>query len=104
MSSRAANNGERTANDERRPLLSSPSELEAGAPDFVLPTDGPEAAEKPRSGISIVFYVLASVAGLFFLALFIKGFIDADDVEVRSRWLPIGQSIHAFASSMSGRR
>ena len=75
-----------TAIDERQPLL--PPVVTDG--DLI--EDGPEAAaapetetepKKPRSWKEVFWYTLLGVLGVFFSVLFIKRFIDADDVNVR---------------------
>lgn len=62
--------------DEREPLLSRESQAEAGEPEAAAPP------EKKRSWWTIGWYAVFTVLGAVLLALFIKGFIEADDVEV----------------------
>lgn len=62
--------------DEREPLLSRESQIEAGEPEASAPP------EKKRSWWTIGWYAVFTVVGVVLLALFIKGFIEADDVEV----------------------
>ncbi|EIW52699.1 mitochondrial carrier [Trametes versicolor FP-101664 SS1] len=61
--------------DEREPLLSRESHIEAGEPEASAPP------EKKRSWWTIGWYAVFTVVGVVLLALFIKGFIEADDVE-----------------------
>ncbi|CAL1702563.1 unnamed protein product [Somion occarium] len=69
---------------ERQPLLTK------AADDPTLVDENTEGTgvasagsppEKKRSWWSIGWYTVATVVGLFLLAIFIKGFIDADDVD-----------------------
>lgn len=76
------------ADDERRPLLAGTEPLNAtaatgadlDAEDPVL-KDVTEVEEK-RSWWTIFWYALFTIVGAVILGVFIKGFIDADDVEV----------------------
>ncbi|KZT38377.1 mitochondrial carrier [Sistotremastrum suecicum HHB10207 ss-3] len=84
--------------DEREPLLkvATPSERPPSynsqdtliavdqAPGSSTPVVAEEplaTVEKKRSWWSIFWYTLLTAAGIFILVIFIKGFIDADDVE-----------------------
>ena len=68
--------------NERQPLLPSAAvdkdqEIEGSeipAKDDVLP--------KERSWSTIIWYTVLTALGIFFAVLFIKGFIEADDVNV----------------------
>jgi hypothetical protein len=69
---------------ERQPLLDPngvelESEITADHGSIEI-TDVPP---KKLSKWAIAWYIFLGVAGLFLLAMFIKGFIDADDVDVR---------------------
>ncbi|PCH34817.1 mitochondrial carrier [Wolfiporia cocos MD-104 SS10] len=63
--------------DERQPLLDNPDSVDAegqgAAPDIPI--------EKKQTWWTIGWYIIISVLAGIALALFIKGFIDADDVE-----------------------
>lgn len=48
------------------------------------PTKDIEEPKRKRSWWSIFWYTILAGFGVFFTALFIKGFIEADDVDVRS--------------------
>lgn len=85
--------------DERQPLL--PPAALASTP-LLKPTDAPPSytndeenqvteaeaeaevveVKQKRSWWSIAWYTLLTGLGIFFAVLFIKGFIEADDVEV----------------------
>ena len=75
---------------ERQPLLAKPSD------DSTLVSEGEGSGsstpkvvpERKRNWWLIGWYTFLTVAGVFLLALFIKGFIDADDVDVSSFLLP----------------
>ena len=60
--------------DERAPLLDREAQVEAGE---ALPTP-----KKERTWWTIGWNIVWTVLGVFVLAVFIKGFIDADDVDV----------------------
>ena len=60
--------------DERAPLLDRETQAEAGE---ALPTP-----KKERTWWTIGWSIVWTVLGVFVLAVFIKGFIDADDVDV----------------------
>ena len=60
--------------DEREPLLNRESQIEAG--------EAAVAPEKKRSWWTIGWYAAFTIAGAVLLGLFVKAFIDADDVEV----------------------
>lgn len=74
--------------DERQPLLyhedqdrstaASPDDVDGslGQPDAIL------RPKKTRSKLRIAGYILLVLVVAFVLAVFIKGWIDADDVEV----------------------
>lgn len=68
---------------ERQPLLPptalvSDQEIQDG--ENLVKDDVPP---KKKSWWTIAWYIVLAAAGIFFAALFIKGFIDADDVNVR---------------------
>jgi hypothetical protein len=75
--------------DERQPLLAPEVESEQAdvSPEDLDGSLGqPEAVVRPkktRSKVKIASYILLTLLSAFVLAVFIKGFIDADDVEVR---------------------
>lgn len=60
------NRDEENQNEERQPAEESAA----------------EEVKQKRSWWSIAWYTLLTGLGIFFAVLFIKGFIDADDVEV----------------------
>ena len=106
-----------TAIDERQPLLPpegvvTDGELHERHHDLI--EDGPEVAaapetetepKKPRSWKEVFWYTLLGVLGVFFSVLFIKGFIDADDVNVRiSRIYTVIRLIPTRRSSTLARR
>lgn len=74
---------------EQQPLLTSSTKpshytvvVTASQNDEVADSDADSAAAaKPRSIQKILFQTLVVLFGVFILVLFIKGFIDADDVE-----------------------
>lgn len=77
--------------DERRPLLADVEQpLNAGpatgAQDDTdagnLTKDDDAPPETKRTWWTIFWYALFTTAGVVILGVFIKGFIDADDVEV----------------------
>ncbi|KAJ8497038.1 hypothetical protein ONZ51_g750 [Trametes cubensis] len=59
--------------DEREPLLNRESQIEAG--------EAAVAPEKKRSWWTIGWYAAFTITGAVLLGLFVKAFIDADDVE-----------------------
>lgn len=61
--------------DERQPLLTADPDYDAENPVADEPI-------KKRSWWAIGWYTVLTLLGGFALGLFIKGFIDADDVEV----------------------
>jgi len=81
---------------EGQPLLSgskppsyhgSPPESSSHTPDedTVILINEDETSDPPKepwTRTQIIIYSVLTLLGLFLLALFIKGFIDADDVEV----------------------
>ena len=76
--------------DERQPLL-PPAALADDAELPVHDEENPTPVEqdselvtekKPRSWGTIAWYTFWTTLGIFFAVIFIKGFIDADDVEV----------------------
>lgn len=73
--------------NERQPLLTKPSDdtttLVGEASDSGSSTPTPSPKQK-RSWWSIGWYTVLTLAGAFLLAIFIKGFIDSDDVDVSS--------------------
>ncbi|KAL4254160.1 mitochondrial carrier family protein [Abortiporus biennis] len=64
--------------DERQPLLPPSSDVENPAE---LAEDDSDPPKNPRSWKKIVWYSLCTILAIAGLAIFIKGFIDADDVE-----------------------
>lgn len=83
------------ATDERAPLLVPPPALtadasirshdpEAGADPALAAHEAPPAPRAPWTPWTIFWTALVWGAGLVGLVLLIKGFIEADDVEVRS--------------------
>lgn len=87
--------GPATAIDERQPLLvANEYDAENPAPEDILPA-------KKRSWWTIGWYSTLSVLGVIAVVLFIKGFIDADDVEVgavltaRCRCSPIRHAVRS---------
>ncbi len=76
--------------DERQPLLSpaplvTGEDVEHDEENIEVPVA--EDVPKKRSWWSIGWYTLLTVFGILFAVIFIKGFIDADDVEVSVyRW------------------
>lgn len=70
---------EPAVSDERQPLLVDASNLDDDAEAAILLEDAPPA--KKRSWWMIGWYTILTAAGILLLVLFIKGFIDADDVE-----------------------
>lgn len=79
-----------TVADERQPLL-PPTALVADAElpqhDEEAPAQVIEEAEvvkTERTWWTIAWYSILTALGVFFTVLFVKGFIDADDVEVRT--------------------
>ncbi len=75
--------------DEREPLLSRESQVDAGELEASAPP------EKKRSWWTIGWYAAFTILGVVLLALFIKGFIEADDVEVSIWCLGWYNSHHA---------
>ncbi|KAI0739346.1 hypothetical protein C8Q80DRAFT_177200 [Daedaleopsis nitida] len=80
--------------DERAPLLDHEAETEAG--------EQSSPPKEERTWTNIAWKVVLTVLGVFVLAVFIKGFIDAGDVDVSriflfhtlqgsSRWCARGQ-------------
>ncbi|KAK7682006.1 hypothetical protein QCA50_014970 [Cerrena zonata] len=74
------------ADSERQPLLSKSSDDHASVTVVGEGSDSGSSTpqpvpEKKRSWWTIGWYSFLTVAGTFLLALFIKGFIDADDVD-----------------------
>ena len=75
--------------DERQPLLppaALASDVEVPGHDEENPVVAQQLQESPkqkRSWWTIGWYTVLAAFGIFFTVLFIKGFIDADDVEVR---------------------
>jgi hypothetical protein len=79
---------------EEQPLLSSSkppsyhdSSLESRTPDeeaviLIDEDDISNSPKEPWTRTQITVYGVLTLLGLFILAIFIKGFIDADDVEV----------------------
>ena len=63
--------------DERAPLLDREAQVEAG--------EAQPSPQKERTRSSIVWKAVWTVLGVLVLAVFIKGFIDADDVDVSTR-------------------
>ena len=85
--------------DERQPLLElSPSEVmvdggtevEESAQEILI-----KDVTETRSRWTIAVYAILALSGALLLAIFIKGFIDADDVEVNliSIWISISSQI-----------
>lgn len=76
--------------DERQPLLPpaalvSDQELHDEENPANLarePAEDVEETKKKRSWWTILWYTVLGALGIFFAVLFIKGFIDADDVNV----------------------
>ncbi|KAI0643334.1 hypothetical protein C8Q79DRAFT_172917 [Trametes meyenii] len=60
--------------DEREPLLNRESQVEAG--------EASAPPEKKRSWWTIGWYAVLTILGAVALALFIKAFVEADDVEL----------------------
>ncbi len=60
--------------DERAPLLDRETQLEAG--------EAQPSPKEERTWTSLAWKTVWTVLGVFVLAVFIKGFIDADDVDV----------------------
>ena len=87
--------------DERQPLLElSPSEVMVdGGTEDELEESAQEILIKDvtetRSRWTIAVYAILALSGVLLLAIFIKGFIDADDVEVNliSIWISISSQI-----------
>ena len=82
--------GGNTNTNERQPLLGNPQ----GTDHDVENPSGSAAASPPtkqRSWWTIGWYAFWSILSIFGLAVFIKGFIDADDVEVST---PFDCDIH----------
>jgi hypothetical protein len=87
--------------DERQPLLElSPSEVMVdGGTEDELEESAQEILIKDvtetRSRWTIAVYAILALSGVLLLAIFIKGFIDADDVEVNliSIWTSISSQI-----------
>ena len=67
--------------DERAPLL---DRVEAG--------ESSPPPEKKRTWWTIGWYAVWTVLGVFVAAIFVKGFIDADDIEVSIYCLILGAS------------
>jgi hypothetical protein len=79
----AANSAMRIDPDEQEPLL--PSQLQDVRQDEEHSQVLTEEAVRTKTIFwKIVWYTFLSLVTVFFLALFIKGFIDADDVDVSS--------------------
>ena len=77
-----------TAADERQPLLppaalASDEEVQRPSEEENLEqTAEVEPVKTERTWWTIIWYAVLTALGVFFLVLFVKGFIDADDVEV----------------------
>lgn len=76
-------------NDERQPLL-PPTVLvndqevhDEENPSNLARNDDDEEPKRKRSWWSIFWYTLLAALGVFYAVLFIKGFIEARDVNVR---------------------
>ncbi|KAF8057567.1 mitochondrial carrier domain-containing protein [Lyophyllum atratum] len=71
--------------DERQPLLGRPSDDSVTLVPRANDENGEEGGVKPkapkRGWKEITAYVLLAIVGLVLLGFFIKGFLDADDVE-----------------------
>lgn len=69
--------------NERQPLLGSQTEVSG---DVENPRDppavSPDSSRKGRDWRTIGWYTLLTILIVFTSAIFIKGFIDADDIEV----------------------
>ena len=81
--------------DERRPLLADNPSTGANAGieaavDVDVEAEDPIKADavvqEKLSWWAIFWYALLAIAGAAILGVFIKGFIDADDVEVCTLW------------------
>lgn len=79
------------SSDEEQPLLHSSSSSRGERTQDEEHIDIPEAHEedsevvqKKTSVWKVFWYLVLAVVVIFLLAVFIKGFIDADDVEVRT--------------------
>lgn len=74
--------------NERQPLLETQAraeQLDAVPEDFDETLGEPELRpRRKRSKAKIAWYTLGTLLSAFFLALFIKGWIDSKDVDVRS--------------------
>jgi hypothetical protein len=77
--------------DERQPLLNpqaSSVEHDAVPEEFDSTVGQSEAILRPkktRSKVQIAWYILLTLISAFVLAVFIKGWMDSDDVDVRKR-------------------
>ena len=60
--------------DERAPLLAREEQAEAG--------EVPPPPKEKRTWWTIGWYTVFAILGVFVAAVFVKGFIDADDVDV----------------------
>ncbi len=78
-----------TVADERQPLLPptalvSNAELQPHDEETPVQATGEvEVVKTERTWWTIAWYTAMTALGVFFTVLFVKGFIDADDVEVR---------------------
>jgi len=71
--------------DERQPLLAasnSPHNTISDLPDEELPGAGLDVRDKKRNWKKIAIQCTLVLVGAAILGVFIKGFLDADDIEV----------------------
>ena len=68
--------------DERQPLLAREIEIDSQLEANRAELGQPEGVVR-RSKLKIASYIILTLVSAFVLAVSIKGFIDADDVEAR---------------------
>lgn len=87
---------------ERQPLLAQ----QAQPYDVETPSAEPDAVpvQSKARWWSIAWYATLTGLGIFFAVVFIKGFIDADDVEVSNAIHANERTVTRAASSLTGTR